>query len=70
MCHTSYGMHEEDIVSSQKEMGLYGGCWRLFCCHIGFVTTVYVDRGSLLWPVGIGYSYVLVGGFYFEMVLV
>ena len=64
MCHMSYGMNEEDITSSQGRMGLYsflfvgaqslGGCWRVFCCHIGFIVTVYVDRGSTLRPVEIG----------------
>ena len=79
MCHMSYGMLEEDIASSQKETGLHSICllglgvWGLLEVVLlphWFVTTVYVDHSSPLWPVGIGYSYVLVGGFYFEMVLV
>ena len=45
MCHMSYGMHEEeDVTSSQKEMGLYSilfvGAWSLGVVGGCFVATL------------------------------
>ena len=62
----SHGMLEEDIASSQKETGLHSICllglgvWGLLEVVLlphWFVTTVYVDHSSPLWPVGIGYAF-------------
>jgi hypothetical protein len=66
MCHMPYGMFEEGIASSQEGTGLHSICllglgvWGLLEVVLWphwFVTTVYVDRSSPPWSVGIGYVF-------------
>ena len=66
MCHMPYGTFEGGIESSQEGTGLYSICllglgvWGLLEVVLlphWFVTSVYVDRSSPPWSVGIGYAF-------------